>query len=128
MPKMLLRLKAAGGAAVALKRFDGVVKGALHLGVKLFVLELFAGNPLGGGYQRGLFFEVAHIPIARGFFRRGAVAFNGHDGVQHIKRGQGGVSGLQGYECGVGRAAGLGIQAQGLRHERHGGGCGHHGI
>jgi hypothetical protein len=34
---MALGLKAAGGAAVACEGFDGMVKGALYLGVKLFV-------------------------------------------------------------------------------------------
>jgi hypothetical protein len=37
LPEMALGLKAAGGAAVACEGFDGMVKGALHLGVKLFV-------------------------------------------------------------------------------------------
>ena len=53
LPKMLARLKAASGAAVAGERRTGAVKGALHLGVKLLVFEFFGCQPFGGRDQRG---------------------------------------------------------------------------
>ena len=42
LPEMLLGLKAAGRAAVAGQGFYGLVQGALHLGVELFVLQFLA--------------------------------------------------------------------------------------
>jgi hypothetical protein len=56
---MLLCLKSAGRTSVTLERLDCMVQSALHLGVKLLMFELFAGNPLRGGNQRGLFFQMA---------------------------------------------------------------------
>src|SRR6218665_185172 len=92
LPKMLARLEAAGGAAVAHQRLDGMIEGgldfgvvveaaggagvahqrlegmmegAVYLGVKLFMFEPLGGQPAGGSDQRAFALQMLHIALAR---------------------------------------------------------------
>ena len=125
---MLLGFEAAGRATVAFEGFDGMVQRTLYLGMELFVLQLFACNPLGRCYQGSLLLQVVHVPVARCRLRGGAPALQGHDGVQHIQRWVLGIGRFQGPERRIGRAAGLGVNAKRLRHEGYGSGRGVHGV
>ena len=59
---MLFGLEAAGGAAVTGQGLDCMVQCALDLGMELRMLQLFTGNPFGGGDQRGLTFQMLDVP------------------------------------------------------------------
>ena len=61
---MVLRFKAASGAAVALEGLDRLVQRPLHLRMELLIFQLFAGNPLSRCYQRGLFFQMPYLPAS----------------------------------------------------------------
>lgn len=60
---MLACLEAAGGAAVARERLDGVVQRPLDLRMELFVLEFFFCQPLGCCHQGLLFVQMPDIPL-----------------------------------------------------------------
>ena len=51
VPEMLACLKTAGGAAVAAQRLTGMLQRFLHGRVVLFVGQLLARQPFGGGHQ-----------------------------------------------------------------------------
>ena len=103
---MLFGLEAAGGAAVAGERFDGVVECPLHLGVELLVFQPFAGQPFGGGHQRRLALQVAHIGFAR--LQALAAFLQGDHGLQHVEGGGTVVAAVQQGQGGVYLSAGAG--------------------
>ena len=64
LPEVLLGLEAAGGAAVARERLDGLVERALHLGWNCSCSS-FSPASHGGGHQRGLALAGAARTSAR---------------------------------------------------------------
>ena len=65
VPEVLGGFKAAGCAAVAHEGLGGLVQGALHQGVGLFVFKAFPGYPAGSSQQRWLSLEVFDVPVPR---------------------------------------------------------------
>ena len=63
-----------------------MVECALNLGVEFFVLQLFPGDPAGGGDQ-GLFalqvLDVAHSHVGH---RSARAQLQAEDGFQHVQR------------------------------------------
>ena len=65
VPEVLAGFEAAGGAAVAHQGLGGLVEGALHQLVGLFVFKAFPGYPAGGRQQRWLSLQVFEVPVPR---------------------------------------------------------------
>jgi hypothetical protein len=72
---------------------DGVLQRALQARMHLLVVELLAGQPLGGRHQRRLAFQVARVPGPR--FRR----LQADQRLQHVQRRHLLVAGAQDGAC-----------------------------
>jgi len=62
-----------------------MVERLLHLGVELFVLQLFLCQPFCGRHQGFFFVQMLDIPLSRCGLRRGIKGLQGHDAVQNIQ-------------------------------------------
>src|SRR5665647_1189633 len=96
VPEMLGGLKAAGRAAIAHQGLGGLVKCALHQRMVVSIFRLFAAQPLAGRYERGLAFEVMHVPLPR----QCRVLFEFDNGFNHVNRGYLRVAGFQDRQSG----------------------------
>ena len=108
---MLACFEAASGTTVPRERFDRMVECALHLGMKLLVLQPLAGDPFGRGHQRRLAFQMSHIPVACAL----AAGIQRDDGFEHVNGRQRGIDGLERLQC-------LSFAATSLSRLRPGGG------
>src|SRR6218665_1153310 len=65
LPKILASLEAAGGAPEGHQRLDGMIEGALYLGVELFMFEPLGGQPAGGTDQPAFPLPMLHLTFSR---------------------------------------------------------------